>query len=181
MEDYLKSKEQLLKELGSDPRTGLTGAQAEESRARHGANVLTRQKQDSLWKRIAEAATEPMILMLIAAGLIALGVNVFRLLGVPESQMSTALFTLFVLFQLFNSFHCRELHWESIFPHLMKNKLMLSVVGCTFVLQVLIIQFAGAFFGTVPLDLALWLKLFAVASSVVVLSEWIKWIGRMIR
>lgn len=78
MKDFLKPKEQLLKELGSDPQRGLTGAQAEESRARHGANVLTRQKQDSLWKRIVEAATEPMILMLIAAGLIALGVNVFR-------------------------------------------------------------------------------------------------------
>lgn len=78
MKDFLKPREQLLEELGSDPQTGLTGAQAEESRARHGANVLTRAKRDSLWKRIAEAATEPMILMLIAAGLIALGVNVFR-------------------------------------------------------------------------------------------------------
>lgn len=46
MKDFLKPREQLLEELGSDPQTGLTGAQAEESRARHGANVLTRQKQD---------------------------------------------------------------------------------------------------------------------------------------
>lgn len=128
--------------------------------------------------------TKPMLLRIAVTGLymsaVFLGQYVFNFLGVPEPQMSTALFTLFVLFQLFNSFNCRELHRESIFTHLLKNKLMLSVVGCTFVLQVLIIQFAGAFFGTVPLDLALWLKLFAVASSVVIFSELIKWIGRMV-
>lgn len=99
--------------------------------------------------------TKPMLLRITVTGLylsaVFLGQYVFNFLGVPEPQMSTALFTLFVLFQLFNSFNCRELHRESIFTHLLKNKLMLSVVGCTFVLQVLIIQFAGAFFGTVPL------------------------------
>lgn len=103
---------------------------------------------------------------------------VFNFLQVPDSQMSTALFTLFVLFQLFNSFNCRELHHASIFTHLLSNKLMLLVVGCTFILQILIIQFAGAFFGTVPLELALWMKLFGIASSVVILLELIKFFWR---
>ena len=129
--------------------------------------------------------TKPMLLRITVTGLymsaVFLGQYGFNFLGVPESQMSTALFTLFVLFQLFNSFNCRELHRESIFTHLMNNKLMLLVVGCTFVLQVLIIQFAGAFFSTVPLDPALWLKLFGAASSVVIFSELIKWIWRTVR
>lgn len=103
---------------------------------------------------------------------------VFNFLHVPQEQMTTVLFTMFVLFQLFNAFNCRELHSESILTHLTKNKLMLFIVGLTFVLQVLIIQFAGAFFGTVPLPLTLWLKLFAIAFSVVVLSELIKFIRR---
>lgn len=102
----------------------------------------------------------------------------FNFLQVPDSQMATTLFTLFVLFQLFHSFNCRELHYESIFTHLLNNKLMLLVAGCTFILQILIIQFAGAFFGTVPLELELWLKLFGVASSVIILSELIKLIHR---
>ena len=51
---------------------------------------------------------------------------------------------------------------------------MLLIVGLTFVLQILIIQFAGAFFGTVPLPLGVWIKLFLIAASVVVLSELIK-------
>lgn len=98
----------------------------------------------------------------------------FNFLGAAPDEMGTVLFTLFVLFQLFNAFNCRELHTESIFKHLFKNKLMLGVVGLTFVLQIVIIQFAGAFFGTVPLGLNMWLKLFAMSFSVIVLSELVK-------
>ena len=106
---------------------------------------------------------------------------VFNFLRVPQEQMTTVLFTMFVLFQLFNAFNCRELRGESIFKHLLKNKLMLLVVGSTFVLQVLIIQFAGAFFSTVPLELSLWLKLFGIAFSVIVLSELVKLVWRSCR
>lgn len=113
--------------------------------------------------------------------LVFLGQYVFNFLRVPQEQMTTVLFTMFVLFQLFNSFNCRELHRESIFSHLFKNRLMLLVVGTTFVLQVLIIQFAGAFFGTVPLELALWLKLFAIGASVVALSELVRLVMRWAR
>ena len=104
---------------------------------------------------------------------------IFNFLNVEQEQMTTVLFTMFVLFQLFNAFNCRELHSESIFKHLFKNKLMLLIVGATFVLQVLIIQFAGAFFGTVALGLTLWLKLFAIAFSVIVLSEIAKLVFRL--
>lgn len=103
---------------------------------------------------------------------------VFNFLNVPAYQESTVLFTLFVLFQLFNSFNCRELHSESIFRHLFQNRIMLVVVGCTFVLQMLIIQFAGAFFGTVPLEAGLWIRLFAIAFTVIILSECVKAVWR---
>ncbi|MFV0350763.1 MAG: calcium-translocating P-type ATPase, PMCA-type [Oscillospiraceae bacterium] len=97
-----------------------------------------------------------------------------NILGAAQAQMPTVLFTLFALFQLFNAFNCRELHSASIFKNLFKNKLMLLVIGFTFVLQILIIQFAGAFFGTIPLNLAMWLKIFATSFSVIVLSELVK-------
>lgn len=98
----------------------------------------------------------------------------FNFLGAAANEQSTVLFTLFVLFQLFNSFNCRELHSESIFKHLFRNKIMLCVVGVTFVMQVVFIQFAGAFFGTVPLGIYMWVKLFAVSFSVIILSEIVK-------
>nr|WP_109710083.1 cation transporting ATPase C-terminal domain-containing protein [Faecalicatena contorta] len=50
-------------------------------------------------------------------------------LDATTEQMPTVLFTLFTLFQLFNAFNCRELHSTSIFKNLLKNKLMLLVVG----------------------------------------------------
>lgn len=103
----------------------------------------------------------------------------FNFFAAEQNEMRTVLFTLFVLFQLFNAFNCRELHSQTIIKHLFKNKLMLGVVCCTFVLQILIIQFAGAFFGTVPLALNMWLKIFALAFSVVISSELVKAVIRI--
>lgn len=48
----------------------------------------------------------------------------FNFLDATTDQMPTVLFTLFALFQLFNAFNCRELHSNSIFKNLLKNKLM---------------------------------------------------------
>ncbi len=104
--------------------------------------------------------------------------HVWNFLGATPEQASTVLFTLFTLFQLFNAFNCRELHTESIFRHILGNRLMLGVVGGTFVLQILIIQFAGAFFGTVPLPLDMWAKIFACSFSVIVLSELVRAVMR---
>ena len=72
-----------------------------------------------------------------------------------------------------------RLFFDAIFKHFLKNKLMLGVVFLTFVLQILIIQFAGAFFGTVPLDGMMWLKIMVVSASVIFLSEVVKLIYRL--
>ena len=106
--------------------------------------------------------------------------HVWNFLGATSEQASTVLFTLFTLFQLFNAFNCRELHAESIFRHILGNRLMLGVVGGTFVLQILIIQFAGVFFGTIPLPLDMWVKIFACSFSVIVLSELVRLVMRTV-
>jgi len=99
---------------------------------------------------------------------------VFNFLGASDREMTTVLFTLFALFQLFNAFNCRELHATSIFKHLFQNRIMLLVISITFLLQIVIIQFAGAFFGTVPLGLTMWLKIFGLTFSVILISEFVK-------
>ncbi|BCN32329.1 calcium-translocating P-type ATPase, PMCA-type [Anaeromicropila herbilytica] len=126
--------------------------------------------------------------MLVRIGVTGLFISVvflcqysFNYLGATKEQVPTVLFTLFTLFQLFNAFNCRELHSVSIFKHLFKNKIMLLVISITFLLQILIIQFAGAFFGTIPLDLSMWLKIFGVTFSVVILSELVKLVYRRIK
>lgn len=105
----------------------------------------------------------------------------FNFLGAAEAEMTTVLFTLFALFQLFNAFNCRELHSVSIFKHLFQNKIMILVISITFILQIIIIQFAGAFFGTIPLHFNMWLKIFGVTISVVILSEGIKLFRRILK
>lgn len=95
-------------------------------------------------------------------------------LGGTPNETHTILFTLFVVFQLFNALNSRALSDESAFKGLSKNKLMIVVFVLTFALQVIITQFGGIVFGTVPLDLFMWLKIVATALSVVVLSEVIK-------
>lgn len=110
-----------------------------------------------------------------------LGQYSFNFLGATDKEMTTVLFTLFALFQLFNAFNCRELHTVSIFKNLFKNKIMLMVISITFILQIIIIQFAGAFFGTIPLEFSMWLKLFGVTISVVVVSEFVKLLKRMMK
>ncbi len=128
--------------------------------------------------------TRPMLFRIAITGIymsaVFLSQYVFNFMGATAAQMPTVLFTLFALFQLFNAFNCRELHSTSIFKNMLKNKLMLIVVGCTFALQIFIIQFAGAFFGTIPLELDMWLKIFAMAFSVIILSELIKIVWRAV-
>ncbi len=47
--------------------TGLTQAQVEESRQKHGANTLTQIPPDPLWKKILEGFKDPMIMILLVA------------------------------------------------------------------------------------------------------------------
>ena len=72
------SREELLAQTGSDAERGLASSQVEASRAAHGANSFTQAKGESLARRIWDASTEPMLLMLIFAAIITLGVNIAR-------------------------------------------------------------------------------------------------------
>ncbi len=92
-------------------------------------------------------------------------------LGARPEQQSTVLFTLFVVFQLFNAFNCRELDNTPMYKNLMNNRLMLGVFVLVLLLQVLITQIGGAVFETVPLSLLMWGKLLALACTVVILNE----------
>lgn len=97
--------------------------------------------------------------------------------GTPQ-QLPTILFTLFAVFHLFNAFNSRVLSDESIFKNIGGNKLMLGVFALTFGLQVLITQFGGAVFGTVPLPLMMWIKIIGLSFTVVLISEIYRFLKR---
>lgn len=83
-------------------------------------------------------------------------------MGGTAEQQSTILFTLFAVFQPFNAFNSRELGNASLFANPLRNKVMIGVFALMFALQVLVVQFGGAMFRTVPLPIDMWLKIIAV-------------------
>ena len=102
----------------------------------------------------------------------------FNILGGRPEEQYTILFTLFVVMHLFNAFNCRELSDTSIFSNIFNNHLMLGVFGATFLLQVVITQFGGVLYNTVPLSLAMWIKIVILGMSVIVVAEIFKLIKR---
>lgn len=75
---FMMSREELLAKTGTDSEKGLNPGQVEKSRSTYGTNSFVRQSHESLAKRIWDASTEPMLVMLIFAAIITLAVNITR-------------------------------------------------------------------------------------------------------
>ena len=75
---FMMSREELLAKSGTDSAKGLNPEQVEKSRSTYGTNSFVRQSHESLAKRIWDASTEPMLVMLIFAAIITLAVNITR-------------------------------------------------------------------------------------------------------
>jgi Ca2+-transporting ATPase len=58
---------------------------------------------------------------------------------------------------------------------------MVGVVFLTFLVQILVTQYGGQAFKTVPLEVDLWLKIIGFAFSVVIFSELIKLMMRALQ
>ncbi|PWR69788.1 calcium-translocating P-type ATPase, PMCA-type [Methanospirillum lacunae] len=76
-------------------------------------------------------------------------------MNTPEEQAS-AFFAGFVIAQVWNGINCRGIN--GVMPPLFKgNPVFFGVMGLIVVIQILIIQFGGSIFGTVPLSLFQWI------------------------
>lgn len=118
--------------------------------------------------------TASLFMMLIC--LLQLSIN---FLQVDAEKNKTVVFTIFVLFQLFNALNCRELGNDSIFKNFFKNKWMLLALAVVFNLQILITQFGGSIFETVALNFVDWCKVVAIALSILLLQEIVQGIARL--
>ena len=58
--------------------TGLTDAQVLESRKKHGANLLTPPPQDPWWKEFLEKFSDPLIIILLVAGVLSIGIALYE-------------------------------------------------------------------------------------------------------
>lgn len=64
--------------------TGLTEAQVRESRERHGANVLTPPEKEPLWRQFLEKFSDPLIIILLVAGVLSIGISCYEYFGLNE-------------------------------------------------------------------------------------------------
>ena len=67
---YNKKVEDVLHELGTDTEKGLSPVQVKAAQQKYGKNEFTQKEQETLFDKIKDALTEPMILILIAAAII---------------------------------------------------------------------------------------------------------------
>lgn len=65
--------------------TGLTNEQVAESRQKHGTNVLTPPKKDPLWKQFLMKFSDPLIIILMIAGVLSVGISCYEFFGLHEN------------------------------------------------------------------------------------------------
>ncbi len=64
--------------------TGLTAAQVEESRQKHGANVLTPPAKAPLWRQFLDKFRDSLIIILLIAGALSIGISLYEYYGLDE-------------------------------------------------------------------------------------------------
>lgn len=74
----MRTLQQVQQALPSTPDSGLAPEQVSQSRQQHGANSLTPLPREPLWKKFIEKFDEPIIKILLAAALLSMFVELFK-------------------------------------------------------------------------------------------------------
>lgn len=64
--------------------TGLTDAEVLESRKKYGVNILTPPEKEPLWKQFLGKFTDPLIIILMIAGVLSIGISFYEYFGLNE-------------------------------------------------------------------------------------------------
>ena len=64
---------------------GLTDSEVLASRSKHGVNILTPPEKEPLWKRFLEKFGDPLIIILMIAGVLSIGISCYEFWGLNES------------------------------------------------------------------------------------------------
>ena len=94
---YYLDKNQVVAELKSNVKNGLTADKVIENRKKYGENVLEKPKGKSIFKRILEALLEPMIIILLFACCVTLGTNIGRLIGGKDADFIESIGIIFAI------------------------------------------------------------------------------------
>jgi len=64
--------------------SGLTDEEVSESRRKNGVNILTPPEKDPLWKRFLEKFGDPLIIILMIAGVLSIGISCYEFWGLGQ-------------------------------------------------------------------------------------------------
>ena len=103
--------------------------------------------------------------------------------GLPSTEVPTALtafFTIFVMLQFWNLFNASVFGTNhSVFKDSRHAFGMISVAGIILIGQIIIVEFGGKVFRTVPLTWMQWLYIIGSTSIVLWVGEIWRWIQRL--
>jgi Ca2+-transporting ATPase len=85
--------------------------------------------------------------------------------GATPAEIGTVLFAAFVIAQVYNGINCRAMD-GTMPPFFRGNPTFFAVMGVIVAVQVLIVQYGGAVFDTVPLSFAQWARIVVLSASV---------------
>lgn len=63
---------------------GLTVAEVAENRKKYGANILTPPEKDPLWKQFLDKFSDPLIIILMIAGVLSVGISCYEYIGLGQ-------------------------------------------------------------------------------------------------
>jgi Ca2+-transporting ATPase len=104
---------------------------------------------------------------LIVAGILQLATGFLG--GITPAEISTVFFAAFIIAVVWNGINCRALDGKMP-PFFKGNPTFFFVMAAIVVLQVLIIQFGGSVFNTVPLSFEQWVKIIGATASILVVG-----------
>ena len=97
--------------------------------------------------------------------------------GTTPEEIGTVFFAAFILTAVWNGINCRALDGKMP-PFFKGNPVFFVVMGVVVLAQILIIQYGGAVFGTVPLSVEQWVRIVIVSASVLVIGFVLRMIFR---
>jgi Ca2+-transporting ATPase len=89
--------------------------------------------------------------------------------GTTPAEIMTVFFAAFILGAVWNGINCRALDGKMP-PFFKGNPTFFAVMSAIVLIQILIVQYGGTVFGTVPLSLEQWVKIITVSASVLIVG-----------
>ncbi|CAN0533392.1 unnamed protein product [Laminaria digitata] len=134
------------------------------------APLITR----SMW-----ASVFGMSAVMLAVLLVVMFTNILTPSHIDHATRLTFVFNTFVMMQVFNELNARSTRFDrGVFARLSQSHLFVFVIVVTVLAQVVIVQYAGAFFRTVPLNGDLWLRSILIGASMLGVGAVLRTVGR---